>query len=157
MINFFQIQRLKLYAGQKQYLPQFNPITRGEDVNTLTVYSVLTHSSGIQTDILKNSDMASGSYTDVLGYINETCLISPPGLVESYSNSGYNILGHLVKTVSGLDYPDYVKKNILVPLGMNHSGFITDSLRNRTKSYAGGKPMHEYWFRDIASGGLYTT
>ena len=139
-----------------RYLPQFNPKTRGENLEKLTIKSVITHSSGIQTDILKNSDSESGKYTDVLNYINETYLLYPPGLVESYSNSGYNILGHLIKVVSKLDYPEYIHKNIFDPLGMSSSGFFTDSLLNRSRSYSGGIRMSEYWFRDIASGGIYT-
>jgi CubicO group peptidase (beta-lactamase class C family) len=140
-----------------EYLPQFNPGTRGENLEELTIKSVITHSSGIQSDILKNSDSHSGNYTDVLGYINDTYLLSPPGLVESYSNSGYNILGHLVKEVSKLDYPDYIKKNIFTPLEMNNSGFLKDSIKTRTKIYSGGESMFEYGFRDIASGGIYST
>ncbi len=77
-------------------------------------------------------------------------------MVESYSNSGYNILGHLIKEVSKQDYPDYIKNNIFIPLGMSHSGFIMDSLKNRTRVYSGGQSIHEYGFRDIASGGIYT-
>ena len=139
-----------------KYLPQFNPKTRGEDLDQLTIKSVITHSSGIQTDILKNSDIGSGKYTDVLGFINETYLLYPPGMVESYSNSGYNILGHLIKEVSKQDYQEYIHNNILAPLGMNHSGFIMDSLNNRTRVYSGGESIREYGFRDIASGGIYT-
>jgi CubicO group peptidase (beta-lactamase class C family) len=139
-----------------RYLPQFHPKTRGENLNQLTVKSVITHSSGLQADILNNSDIGSGKYTDVLGFINETYLLYPPGMVELYSSSGYNILGHLIKEVSGQDYPEYIHKNILTPLGMNHSGFIMDPLKNRTGVYSGGERMHEYGFRDIASGGIYT-
>jgi CubicO group peptidase (beta-lactamase class C family) len=139
-----------------KYLPQFNPKTRGENLDDVTIKSIITHSSGIQTDVLKNGDLGSGKYTDVLGFINESYLLYPPGLVESYSNSGYNILGHLIKQVTGQDYPEYIHKNILTPLGMSNSGFIMDSLKNRTKVYSGGKSINEYWYRDIASGGIYT-
>ncbi len=140
-----------------KYLPQFNPLTRGENLDDVTIKSVITHSSGIQTDVLKNADLGSGKYTDVLGFINETYLLYPPGLVESYSNSGYNILGHLIKQVSGLDYPEYIHKNIFAPLEMNSSGFLMDSLDGRTMIYSGGERMRDYGFRDIASGGIYTS
>ena len=140
-----------------KYLPQFNPLTRGENLDDVTIKSVITHSSGIQTDVLKNGDLGSGKYTDVLGFINESYLLYPPGLVESYSNSGYNILGHLVKQVSGQDYPEYIHKNIFMPLGMSNSGFFMDSLTGRTLVYSGGESLHDYGFRDIASGGIYTS
>jgi len=138
------------------YLPQFKPKTRGENLKQLTIKSVITHSSGIQTDVLNNSDLATGKYTDVLGYVNETYLLYPPGMVEAYSGAGYNILGHLIKEVSKLDYPDYIQKNIFTPLEMSHSGFAMDALKNRTKIYLGGKEVKEYEIRDIASGGIYT-
>jgi len=141
----------------KKYLQQFNPLTRGENLNDVTIKSIITHSSGIQTDVLKNGDLGSGKYTDVLGFINESYLLYPPGLVESYSNSGYNILGHLIKQVSGQDYPEYIHKNILMPLGMSNSGFFMDSLTGRTRVYSGGENLHDYGFRDIASGGIYTS
>jgi CubicO group peptidase (beta-lactamase class C family) len=140
-----------------KYMPQFNPLTRGENLDDLTIKSVITHSSGIQTDILKNTDLESGKYTDVLGFINESYLLYPPGLVESYSNSGYNILGHLIKQVSGQDYPEYIHKNILMPLGMSNSGFLMDSLKGRTKVYSNGVSMYDYGFSGIASGGIYTS
>ena len=92
----------------------------------------------------------------MLGFINDTYLLFPPGLVESYSNSGYNILGHLIKEVSGQDCAEYIHENILSPLGMSHSGFITDSLNNRTKIYSGGKSMKEYGFSNLPAGGIYT-
>ncbi len=140
-----------------KYMPQFNPLTRGENLNDVTIKSVITHSSGIQTDVLKNTDLGSGKYTDVLGFINESYLLYPPGLVESYSNSGYNILGHLIKQVSGQDYPEYIHKNILTPLGMSNSGFLMDSLKGRTKVYSNGVCMHDHGFSGIASGGIYTS
>ncbi|MCP4180284.1 MAG: beta-lactamase family protein, partial [bacterium] len=138
------------------YLPQFKPKSRGYNLKELTVKSVITHSSGIQTDILKNAELTTGNYTDVLGFINETYLFYPPGMVYSYSNAGYNILGHLIKEISKQDYPDYIKKNIFSPLGMSNSGFGTDELKNRSKIYLGGKEVKEIEMRDIASGGIYT-
>lgn len=139
----------------RNYLPSFRPKTNGIDINPVTVKSVVTHSSGIQPDIWKNSDLSSAKYTDVLNYVNETYLAYPPGMTGLYSNAGYNILGRLIKEVSRLDYPDYVHQFIFNPLGMTQSGFAMDSLKNRTKIYLGGSRVEEYELRDIASGGIY--
>ena len=68
---------LNINQPLNKYLPQFNPKTRGENLKQLTIKSVITHCSGIQTDILNNSDLATGKYTDVLGYVNETYLLYP--------------------------------------------------------------------------------
>ncbi|MBN1415726.1 MAG: beta-lactamase family protein, partial [Bacteroidales bacterium] len=157
IMQLYEKGLLDINQPLNKYLPQFDPLNRGENINDLTVKSVITHSSGIQTDILKNGDLGSGKYTDVLGFINESYLLYPPGLVESYSNSGYNILGHLIKQVSGLEYPEYVHKNIFAPVEMSNSGFFMDSLKDRTRVYSGGKSLHDYGFRDIASGGIYSS
>jgi len=138
------------------YFPEFHPMSTGNDLRKVTVRSVITHTSGIQSDILKNSDLNSGKYTDVVSFINKTYLIYPPGMVGLYSNSGYNILGNLIKVMSKQDYPVYVHRYIFDALGMSSSGFATDPLVNRAKLYAKGKVVTEYELRDIASGGIYS-
>ncbi|MEF8802542.1 MAG: serine hydrolase [Halolamina sp.] len=40
-----------------------------------------------------------------------------------YYNSGYTMLGEIVEAVSGQSYADYVRKNVLAPLGMDRSTF----------------------------------
>lgn len=140
------------------YLPYFHPLTRpGIQLDSVTVRSLLTHTSGIQPDIWRNSDLGTGNYTDVLGFINQTYLVYPSGLAGLYSNAGYNILGHMIRDVTRSEYADYVRQHIFKVLGMKHSGFAMDRLRNRTKIYAYGQQAIEYELRDIASGGIYTT
>lgn len=139
------------------YLPQFHPKSRlGFDPNEISVKSIITHTSGIQSDIWKNSDLETGKYTDVVGFINDTYLLYPAGMVGLYSNAGYNILGHMIKAISKEDYPAYIHHHIFSVLGMSHSGFAMDKLIGRTKLYAYGKEIKEYELRDLASGGIYT-
>ena len=147
---------LNINAPLVKYLPQFRPKVGKVNLQALTIKSVITHTSGIQPDVWKNSDLNSGKYTDVVGYINDTYLAYPPGMAGLYSNAGYNILGHLIKEVSKQDYAGYIHQFIFNPLGMTRSGFAMDSLKNKTKLYLGGNVVEEYELRDIASGGIYT-
>ena len=158
-LSVMQLQQkglLNINNPLNSYLTDFRPKTKNIDIKDITVRSVLTHTSGIQPDIWKNSDLKSGKYTDVLGYINDTYITYPPGMAGLYSNAGYNILGSLVKAVSKQDYADYVHQNIFAPLGMSQSGFAMDRLPYRSKIYLGGNEAEEYELRDIASGGIYT-
>ncbi|MPS75033.1 MAG: class A beta-lactamase-related serine hydrolase [Chryseobacterium sp.] len=158
-LSVMQLQQkglLNINDPLNSYLRDFRPKTKNIDIRDITIRSVLTHTSGIQPDIWKNSDLRSGNYTDVLGYINNTYITYPPGMVGLYSNAGYNILGTLVKAVSKQDYADYVHQNIFAPLGMSRSGFAMDGLKYRSKIYLGGNEVEEYELRDIASGGIYT-
>lgn len=158
-LSVMQLQQkglLNINDPLNNYLTDFRPKTKNIDIKDITIRSVLTHTSGIQPDIWKNSDLRSGKYTDVLGYINNTYITYPPGMVGLYSNAGYNILGTLVKAVSKQDYADYVHQNIFAPLGMSRSGFAMGGLKYRSKIYLGGNEVEEYELRDIASGGIYT-
>lgn len=148
--------KLDIDKSLKTYLPQFHPMARlGVDPDKVTVKSVMTHTSGIQADYWKNSDLQSGKYTDVPRFVNQTYLLYPAGMVGLYSNIGYNLLGNVIKEVSQEDYAEYIHHHILNPLGMSHSGFAMDSLLNRSKIYAYGQNFKVYELRDIASGGIY--
>ncbi|MDH5033993.1 serine hydrolase domain-containing protein [Chryseobacterium cucumeris] len=158
-LSVMQLQQkgsLNINDPLNSYLTDFRPKTKNINIKDITIRSVLTHTSGIQPDIWKNSDLRSGKYTDVLDYINNTYITYPPGMVGLYSNAGYNILGTLVKAVSKQDYAAYVHQNIFAPLGMSQSGFAMDRLQYRSKIYLGGNEVEEYELRDIASGGIYT-
>ncbi len=49
--------------------------------------------------------------------------IRPPGQVIQYSNHGMALAGYVVECVSGIPFARYIEKNILTPLGMDHSSF----------------------------------
>jgi len=50
-----------------------------------------------------------------------------PGLVHSYSNPCYAILGYLIEKQSGQSYQSYILKNIIEPLGMTHTHFSSQT------------------------------
>ena len=47
----------------------------------------------------------------------------PPNTQPKYSNMGYQLLGEVVARASGRPYAEYVREQILDPLGMSGSGF----------------------------------
>lgn len=52
----------------------------------------------------------------------------PPGEKYLYSNIGTSLLAIVVEQISGMDYRDYCKEKILVPLGMTNSSFYLKDL-----------------------------
>lgn len=75
-----------------------------EDGDKITVKQLLNQNSGI------------GTYQK-LGKLKIT---KNYGKYE-YANANYNLLGKIIESVSNGSYSDYVTKNILEPLGMNHT------------------------------------
>jgi len=69
-----------------------------------------------------------------------------PGARHEYCNTGYYILGDLIRKVTGMDWRDYVRKNILDKAGMKRTWFGTRLPKSVKKEmpvgYAGGKPVH---------------
>lgn len=59
-----------------------------------------------------------------------------PGSRYSYSNTGYLILGRVVEKVSGESFGDFLRRRILIPIGMVHSSFEpTGSDPDRASGY----------------------
>jgi CubicO group peptidase (beta-lactamase class C family) len=100
-------------------------LPNGEE-NTITTRMLLTHHSGIHGDILYNWYLPEVSedplvYEQIVELINEAGTIFPPGKMHSYCNAGYSLLGVLIHRVSGTPYVDYIRSEILAPLGMENA------------------------------------
>ena len=87
-----------------------------------------------------------------------------PGEKYAYSNSGYILLGHVVERASGARYEDFLRENILAPLGMRDTGYDANAaiLPHRASGYtARGGPMRNAAHIDMtvphAAGALYST
>ncbi|MEK6782618.1 MAG: serine hydrolase [Bacteroidota bacterium] len=116
------------------YLPYFKQ--KDENYKYITIRQMLNHTSGIgdvedyEWDKPQNDEAAPERF--VRGLENDKMLFAP-GSDWSYSNTAFEILGVVITKVSGMPFETYVRKNILDPLGMEHSSFIypeiPDSLR----------------------------
>src|ERR1700678_2942168 len=58
-----------------------------------------------------------------------------PGVAFEYSNLGYAILGRIVAVASGVPYQDFIREQLMLPLGMNRSGFEADGLPDLATGY----------------------
>jgi len=83
-----------------------------------------------------------------------------PGEFEYYSNIGSNVLAYIVEQVSGMDFREYCKERIFLPLGMmstsyNYADLNMSKLASHYKDdYSVKMPFDD---RVYASGGLKTT
>ncbi|MFO7722847.1 MAG: serine hydrolase, partial [Bacteroidales bacterium] len=70
----------------------------------------------------------SGLITSSGTYFTSDCWRStePPGTYFSYANINYGILGTVIEKVSGQRFDQYVRQNILIPLGIEGSFNIHD-------------------------------
>jgi len=83
----------------------------------ITIYNLLTHTSGISDDSAKYTPGTPDSLV-----LSDKPLNFQPGEKWSYVNMGYLILGYLIEKISGQTYADFLHENIFEPLRMNDSG-----------------------------------
>jgi len=107
------------------YLPGFR--IRGAGAEEITVRQVLTHTAGFPdvTDYAwDRPEYDDGALARWVATLADSTLIGPPGGQWRYSNIGFEVLAHLVATVAGEPFEDYVQANILTPLGMRKSTLL---------------------------------
>jgi CubicO group peptidase (beta-lactamase class C family) len=105
----------------------------------ITVRHLLTHTSGIKNYSPLTLNFRK-DYTDAELLKIATRLpldFTPPGAQWKYSNTGYVLLGILIKQVSGKFYGDLLKERVFGPLGMGTARVYSeaDIIPNRAKGY----------------------
>ena len=94
------------------------------DSPAITIRHLLTHSEGFPEDNPWGDRQLAQSDETMRAWMKAGIPFStPPGTAFEYSNYGFAILGQVVAKASGKPYADYVRDNILRPLGMNASTF----------------------------------
>lgn len=116
IMRLFEHGKVRLNDPVTKYLPEFQG-----GRSDITVRSLLTHFSGLRPDL----DLApswSGYETGIKKALADVPA-GPPGVRFVYSDINFILLGEIVRKVSGVPLPQYVRECIYRPLGMNASMF----------------------------------
>ncbi len=119
--------RLQLEDRITRYLPEGSAVWKG-----VTIRHLLTHTSGIQDDTTLD-DRREYSESELVRSAAGQSVLFEPGELQSYSSTGYNLLGVIIHRVTGVFWGDFLRDHIFRPLGMRTAGVNTDadSLPNR--------------------------
>jgi CubicO group peptidase (beta-lactamase class C family) len=112
--------KLSLDDPVEKYLPELRPLVYPTtDAPRITLQHLLTMSAGFPEDNPWGDQQLAISESRFNELLREGIAFSnSPGMAYEYSNYGYAILGRVVAKVSGVGYREYVRKQILEPLGM---------------------------------------
>ena len=164
--SFTAVAIMQLY--EKGLLDLNDPITQYIDVGkigdeTINIHHLLTHTSGLPKEgkyVGKNSI----TLEEQVEYISNLNLLFKPGEGYSYSNAGYMLLAYLIEVITHDSYAEYMTKNILEPLEMEHTYFGMDASygTNQAIGYRFSKEtpvkLSLYNFSNIiGSGNIYST
>lgn len=108
------------------FIPEF---PHGE---LITIHHLLSHTSGL-FDFVYNPELWANmdkyhTPEEMLEYFMYEPLNFTPGTQWEYCNAGFVTLGVIIERVSCQTYRDFIKTNILEPLGMHHTGYDPDEV-----------------------------
>jgi uncharacterized protein (TIGR03437 family) len=150
------VEQGKIQLDQSAFalLPNITPragATLNPQLASVTVRQLLNMTGGwdrsIVPDAIDNTLViaaATGlatplSCSQVIQYQLAQPLQHTPGTTYAYSNFGYCILGQIVAQVSGSNYVDFVRKNVLTPLGIQRAKqadpFVSDTANGEVTYY----------------------
>jgi CubicO group peptidase (beta-lactamase class C family) len=154
--------KLKLDDSIAQYFPSERASWRA-----ITIRHLLSHTSGLpdyDTEATGGLDLRRDYSEDEL--VHWAMKLEPefaPGARWSYSNTGYVVLGALIRKVSGKFYGDVLRERIFAPAQMHTARVIseTDLVTNRAAGYelVDGGVRNQRWvsptLNTTADGSLY--
>ncbi len=121
--------KLRLDDPIEMFLPGFNIKNPFPDTQEITVFQLITHTSGLPRNagFPYWTDRKFPTMKQILEALPEQEMIYPPGTQYKYSNLGIALLGEIVSVASGIPYEKYITENILKPLDMAGSSvFLTE-------------------------------
>jgi CubicO group peptidase (beta-lactamase class C family) len=141
--------RLDLDDPIALHVPELKAVVESvAPIESVTIRRALSHESGLMSEP-PGTDWAVPSYEGLadrsLARASEIGTRVPPNSQWKYSNLGYQLLGEVVARLSGTPYVEYVRSEILEPLGMTSTAFepLPDPLAGRRATgYGPG------WFSD---------
>jgi CubicO group peptidase (beta-lactamase class C family) len=164
---------VKLSDAVDRYLVAFDSIPSPDArARRVTLVELATMTAGLAQEP-DDEDRYTQGALDAWDHVLATALRhtrfdAEPGTAWEYSNIGYAALGAALQHAAREPYTDYVRRQILVPLGMAHTGFALDSaMRGRLATgYAMTeavvdtlRPRRELAGRGykVPNGGLFST
>jgi D-alanyl-D-alanine carboxypeptidase len=185
ILQLAEQKKLDLEQSAKKYLPDF-PYS-----STITIRQLLTHSAGIPNPIplswihLKSEHSSFDRNQFFKQIFAAHCKTkSNPNEKFSYSNPGYFLLGRIIENVSGMDYEQYIRDNIIKKLdllskdldfiindGNKHAKgyvkqasftniileFFIDKSKYMANAEGKWKPFRDYYVNGTSYGGLIGT
>lgn len=111
--------RLQLEDSVVDYLPL------PDRWRTITFRQLAAHTSGLPREAPLDyfDTMVFPEGEEIVASLEAVTPIAEPGTKYHYSNLGYAVLARALEEITVRPYKDYVRQHILLPLGMERSGF----------------------------------
>lgn len=151
---------LDLDVPVTRYLPGFTMLS--PEYARITTRHLLSHSSGLPGTSLRNAF----TFKPIPDYaVNAEAALADqhlkhlPGMLAVYCNDGFTMIERVVAALAKQDYASFIQANVLDPLGMADSGFLTKERAGGLFAlpYSGGRQYSQEFVSPLATGGLTAT
>jgi len=117
--------KLSLDAPAETYVPELKGWAYPTaDSPRITVRNLLNHTAGFVEDNPWGDRQQVMSDAEFTAFLKAGVPFArSPGVAMEYSNLGYATLGRIVSNVSGTRYQDYIRRELMLPLGMTATGY----------------------------------
>lgn len=149
ILKLVQEGKMHLYDSVTKFFPAF-------PYADVTVKMLLNHRSGLPNYLyyMEKSTWPRTQLASNNDVMNTLITWKPNRAYQAdrhfnYCNTNYVVLASILEKVSGLSYPDFMKKNFFVPLGMTHTFVHTMNDSLVTQSYQRNGAL---WTLDFSDG-----
>ena len=132
--------QLSLSDKVSDYLPEYKDvhitqisaanetIDLGKAQNDITIYHLLTHTSGIGSNAEKSqlmTDEDKKSLDNTVNFYAKAGLDFEPGTAQAYSGTGaFDVLVKIIENITETDYLHFLQKEIFEPCEMSNTTFV---------------------------------
>jgi uncharacterized protein YbbC (DUF1343 family)/CubicO group peptidase (beta-lactamase class C family) len=117
--------KVRLNDPVVKYIPELGTEGVTAEKNQITIRQLLTHTAGFAPDPTDANISAGWTGVDpLLREIYAEPLTAPPGSRFVYSDTGFILLGEIVRRVSGMSLDEFAAKEIFEPMGMRETRFL---------------------------------
>jgi CubicO group peptidase (beta-lactamase class C family) len=115
--------QLRLDDPVDRYIPELKSTDLlTTDAPIITIRHLLTQDAGMPEDDPWADRQLALPDTEFLEMLKKGISLSnPPGSIWEYTNLCYAMLGRIITVVSQISYQEYIKREILIPLGMTNT------------------------------------
>jgi CubicO group peptidase (beta-lactamase class C family) len=101
-------------------IPEF-PMAQARSIR---IKHLLTHTSGLrELDSVPRRPRSLDHYVRFVVLAQQDSLLYPPGTRSAYNNGNYVLLGKIIEVTSGRPFYEYIREEIIQPVGMNSTDF----------------------------------
>ncbi|MBL8267970.1 serine hydrolase domain-containing protein [Steroidobacter sp.] len=161
LMTLVQAGKVDLDKPINDYLGNVKLRARVGDAKDATVRRVANHTSGLPLYVqffYADEPYSRPSMDEtILRYGN---LVNAPGEAFVYSNLGFGVLDYVISRVSGMSYPDFMRREVFLPLGMTRTSVdIGPGMEEFTATRYGvdGLPIPFYDFDHPGASAVYSS